>query len=79
MFPKSTNPERIRSNLKVFDFSLDEDEMSAIRALDKGKGVHDPDKPGIAIVSCNDDLRPVIMKHEATDEESRIDYEPVKR
>jgi len=36
-------------------------------------------KPGVAIVSCNDGLRPVIMKLEATDEESRIDYESVKR
>ena len=36
-------------------------------------------KPGVAIVSCNDGLRPVIMKLEATDEESKIDYEPVER
>ena len=36
-------------------------------------------KPGVAIVSCNDGLRPVIMKLEATDEESKIDYEPVAR
>ena len=36
-------------------------------------------KTGVAIVSCNDGLRPVIMKLEATDEESKIDYEPVKR
>ena len=35
-------------------------------------------KPGVAIVSCNDGLRPVIMKLEATDEESKIDYEPVE-
>ena len=48
VFPKSTNPERIKSNLEVFDFLLAEDEMSAIRALDKGKGMHDPDKPGVA-------------------------------
>ena len=27
---------------------------------------------GVAIVSCNDGLRPVIMKLEATDEESKI-------
>ncbi len=33
---------------------------------------------GVAIVSCNDGLRPVIMKLEATDEESKIDYEPVE-
>ena len=29
-------------------------------------------KPGVAIVSCNDGLRPVIMKLEATDGESKI-------
>ena len=29
-------------------------------------------KPGVAIVSCNDGLRPVIMKLEATEEESKI-------
>ena len=39
---------RIKSNLEIFDFSLTEDEMSAIRTLDKGKGMHDPDKPGVA-------------------------------
>ena len=35
-------------------------------------------KPGVAIVSCNDGLRPVIMKLEAIEEESKIDYEPVR-
>ena len=35
-------------------------------------------KPGVAICSCNDGLRPVIMKLEATDEESAIDYVPVR-
>ena len=35
-------------------------------------------KPGVAICSCNDGLRPVIFKLEATDEESVIDYEPVE-
>lgn len=35
-------------------------------------------KPGVAICSCNDGLRPVIFKLETTDEESKIDYEPVK-
>ena len=35
-------------------------------------------KPGMAICSCNDGLRPVIFKLEATDEESVIDYEPVE-
>lgn len=35
--------------------------------------------PGVAICSCNDGLRPVIMKLEATDEASVIDYTPVER
>ncbi|MGI6230555.1 MAG: aldo/keto reductase [Tractidigestivibacter sp.] len=32
--PKSTNPEHIKANLDIFDFSLTDEEMSAIRALD---------------------------------------------
>ena len=35
-------------------------------------------KPGVAICSCNDGLRPVIFRLEATDEESVIDYTPVR-
>ncbi|WP_066684856.1 TIGR04076 family protein [Christensenella intestinihominis] len=34
-------------------------------------------QPGVAICSCNDGLRPVIFKIEATGRESEIDYEPV--
>lgn len=34
--------------------------------------------PGVAISSCNDGLRPVIFKIEATEEESKIDYTPVE-
>ena len=33
--------------------------------------------PGVAICSCNDGLRPVIFKLEATDETSQINYEPI--
>lgn len=33
--------------------------------------------PGVAICSCNDGLRPVIFKLEATEEQSVIDYQPV--
>ena len=36
-------------------------------------------EPGVAIVSCNDGLRPVIMKLEATDEEVKIEYTPIDR
>ena len=35
-------------------------------------------KEGVAICSCNDGLRPVIMKIERTDEESEINYEPIR-
>lgn len=35
-------------------------------------------KPGVAICSCNDGLRPVIFKLEATDEEAEISYTPVR-
>lgn len=34
--------------------------------------------PGVAICSCNDGLRPVIFKLETTQEEAKIDYEPVR-
>ncbi len=37
IFPKSTNPERIRENADIFDFSLDNDDMQKIAALDEGK------------------------------------------
>ena len=48
VLPKSTNPERIAGNLDIFDFALTEDEMDALRALDIGKGHHDPEAPGVA-------------------------------
>ena len=35
--------------------------------------------PGVAICSCNDGLRPVIFKLEATDQETVIDDTPVQR
>ena len=34
--------------------------------------------PGVAICSCNDGLRPVIFKLEATDREAAMNYEPVR-
>jgi len=34
--PKATSPHRIEENLKVFDFSLDAEDMEAIDALDQG-------------------------------------------
>ena len=46
--PKSTNPERIKSNLDIFDFELTDEEMNSIRALDTGTTTHNPEAPGVA-------------------------------
>lgn len=48
VFPKSTNPARLAGNLDIFDFRLSEEEMEQMRALDTGKGTHDPEAPGVA-------------------------------
>lgn len=36
VIPKSTNPERIRENIDVFDFALTPDELARLDALDEG-------------------------------------------
>ena len=48
ILPKSTNPERIAGHIDIFNFELTDDEMETLRALDTGKGSHDPEAPGIA-------------------------------
>ncbi len=47
VLPKSTNPERIRTNLDIYDFELTETEMDEMRSLDTGKASHDPEAPGV--------------------------------
>ena len=47
VLPKSVHAERIRSNLDIFSFSLTEEERATLRALDTGKGSHDPEAPGV--------------------------------
>ena len=36
--PKSSNPERLRENLAIFDFSLTPADVEALSALDRGEG-----------------------------------------
>ncbi len=37
IFPKSVNPDRMKSNFELFDFDLDSCDMAAISALDRGE------------------------------------------
>jgi diketogulonate reductase-like aldo/keto reductase len=42
--PKSTHAERIKENMEIFDFEINEVDMNVITALDKGQRVgSDPD------------------------------------
>jgi 2,5-diketo-D-gluconate reductase A len=45
--PRTSKPERLAENIDVFDFSLDDDEMARIDALDRaGEGAVDSDRFG---------------------------------
>jgi len=39
VLPKSTNPERLRQNIDLFSFSIDEADMAAMESMDRGDGV----------------------------------------
>ncbi len=39
VLPKSTNAERIRQNIDLFDFEIDGEDMAAIAKMDRGAGV----------------------------------------
>lgn len=47
VFPKSTKDERIKSNMDIFDFKLNDSEIAKIRALDTDSGTHNPDAEGV--------------------------------
>lgn len=51
--PKSTNLERIKSNLDIFDFSLTNEEMNDIRKLNTGVASHNPEAPGVGEMLLN--------------------------
>lgn len=39
VLPKSTNPERIRQNIDLFSFEIDEADMAAMAEMDRGNGL----------------------------------------
>lgn len=39
VLPKSLNPERMRQNLDIFGFSIDDADIERIRSMDKGAGI----------------------------------------
>src|SRR5690606_786887 len=50
VIPKSVTPSRIESNFDVFGFELDEEQMSAIDALDRGHRIGgDPETFGLGL------------------------------
>ena len=43
--PKSTNEERMKGNIDIFDFELTDEEMKNMQALDTNKPSHNPEDP----------------------------------
>lgn len=43
VLPKSVNPERIKGNVDIFDFTLTEEEMAEMYTLDTGVTSHNPE------------------------------------
>ena len=41
--PKSTNEERMKGNIDIFDFELTDEEMKNMQALDTNKSSHNPE------------------------------------
>lgn len=48
VLPRSVSKEHIVSNLQLSEFSLAEEDMASLRALDTGRGMRDPEEPGRA-------------------------------
>lgn len=43
--PKSTNIERLKQNIEIFDFEISREDMEKISKLDTGKGFYPPSSP----------------------------------
>ena len=48
VLPRSVNGARMRENLGFRDVRLSDADRAALRSLDRGRGTHDPDAPGVA-------------------------------
>lgn len=53
VLPKSTNEERIKGNIKIFDFTLTQEEMCEMYGLDTGVTSHNPEADGIGDILLN--------------------------
>lgn len=53
VLPKSVNPERIKGNVDIFDFTLTEEEMAEMYTLDTGVTSHNPEAEGLGEMLLN--------------------------
>lgn len=57
VIPGSTNPEHIKDNADIFDFALTDEEMAAIKAIDKDTRYYTPD-PAVVASYATMELQP---------------------
>ncbi|MBR1636024.1 MAG: aldo/keto reductase [Lachnospiraceae bacterium] len=57
VIPGSTNPDHIRDNADIFDFTLTDEEMAAIKAVDKNTRYYTPD-PAVVASYATMELQP---------------------
>jgi D-xylose reductase len=65
VIPKSNNQQRLKQNLEVTEFDLDQSEIDSISALDRGIRFNNPTDVRIASASCRNPLltRPTVSRN----------------